>query len=313
MTSKPDMALKYRLRMVLLASILLFDAPSPVYASTISDWLWNSPYHTSNLKEELQCFALPYGGIGFASHILTYYTIIMLAYHRSPVFFKLNTFWRFDIALATFSLISTIIITTLTTIRCRNRWEFICLTVWKLDLSLTLGSVAIHSATSVANGIRAAPYEFYEFKRTRDLSGLRRELSGKVYSYAGWLFLYLPGIGAGLAGLFSIVHKVVGTNTRVRIITIVFGVIWGLPAGLGLLACGLHCCGRHNTMEKGGCFKKALVGLAVSVFLIFILLPFYCDWVLGAIGEDLTGLPSSDNAILYWLYFAAKRIPGFSF
>jgi uncharacterized membrane protein (DUF485 family) len=200
------MALNYTLKIVVHTSIQLFVIPTPAYSSSISDWLWNSPYHTGDLREELQCFALPCGGIGFASHILTYYTIIMLANHRSPIFIKVNTFWRFDIALAVISLVFTIVLTALTIVRCRKRWEFICLTVWKLDLSLTLGSIAIHSATFVAKGIRDAPPKFIEFKHVRDLSGLTTQISGIWYRYLFWLFLYVPGFGAGLAGLFSLVN-----------------------------------------------------------------------------------------------------------
>jgi hypothetical protein len=36
---------------------------------------------------------------------------------------------------------------------------------------------------------------------------------------------------------------------------------------------------------------------------------FYCDWILAAIAENWAGLPSSDIAFLYWIYFAAKRMP----
>jgi hypothetical protein len=44
-----------------------------------------------------------------------------------------------------------------------------------------------------------------------------------------------------------------------------------------------------------------------------ILGAFYSDWVLAAIAGKLTGAPSSDNSALYWSYFAAKRLPSFSF
>jgi hypothetical protein len=29
-------------------------------------------------RAETACYSLPYGGIGFASHIITYYTMVML-------------------------------------------------------------------------------------------------------------------------------------------------------------------------------------------------------------------------------------------
>lgn len=42
---------------------------------------------------------------------------------------------------------------------------------------------------------------------------------------------------------------------------------------------------------------------------IFITLSaLYSDWCLGLMLGDLRGVPSSDNAPLYWTYFAAKRL-----
>jgi hypothetical protein len=40
-----------------------------------------------------------------------------------------------------------------------------------------------------------------------------------------------------------------------------------------------------------------------------ILSALYADWVLGCIAENLVGAPSSDNAMFYWTYFFAKRLP----
>jgi hypothetical protein len=50
---------------------------------------------------------------------------------------------------------------------------------------------------------------------------------------------------------------------------------------------------------------------ACCVGLLVVLGVFYSDWILAAIAENLAGVPSSDVAILYWLYFVAKRLPLF--
>lgn len=50
--------------------------------------LTNSTDSTNQTKvyaEETHCYALPYGGTGFATHILTFYTIIILWYVRRPL------------------------------------------------------------------------------------------------------------------------------------------------------------------------------------------------------------------------------------
>jgi hypothetical protein len=49
---------------------------------------------------------------------------------------------------------------------------------------------------------------------------------------------------------------------------------------------------------------------SVGIFLLFGGL--YCDWILAAIAGNWGGLPSSDVAALYWIYFVSKRLPMFS-
>jgi hypothetical protein len=34
---------------------------------------------------------------------------------------------------------------------------------------------------------------------------------------------------------------------------------------------------------------------------MLILAAFYSDWVLGALARNLVGVPSGDNAYLYWI------------
>jgi hypothetical protein len=43
-----------------------------------------------------------------------------------------------------------------------------------------------------------------------------------------------------------------------------------------------------------------------------ILAALYSDWVLAGLAGNLIGMPSSDNSLLYFGYFAAKRLPFFS-
>jgi hypothetical protein len=39
-----------------------------------------------------------------------------------------------------------------------------------------------------------------------------------------------------------------------------------------------------------------------------VLFAFYADWVLGAVAQNLGGVPSKDVAPLYWVFFAAKQL-----
>ncbi|KAF8544355.1 hypothetical protein BDD12DRAFT_873067 [Trichophaea hybrida] len=57
-------------------------APVPV---KMPRWLKKIvPKNGTSLRSEIQCYTLPYGAIGMISHVLTYFTIIMLSMGRSP-------------------------------------------------------------------------------------------------------------------------------------------------------------------------------------------------------------------------------------
>ena len=65
----------------------------PRYASLLLPFIQpaSSGYYPSDanklavLRIEITCYTLPYGGLGFASHILTYYTLFMLFSGRQPL------------------------------------------------------------------------------------------------------------------------------------------------------------------------------------------------------------------------------------
>ena len=40
---------------------------------------------TNRAKDEIGCYALPYGGLGFTSHVLTYLTVFCLSHGRTPL------------------------------------------------------------------------------------------------------------------------------------------------------------------------------------------------------------------------------------
>jgi hypothetical protein len=287
----------------------------------LNDWLHENPYTNGTLAEELQCYGLPYGGIGFASHVLTYYTIIMLSYQRSPWMpWKRSHHKWIDITLAIFSFIASIILTVLTIIRCRNRWQFVAMATWKLILSVTYGILSFHAAMMVR------PKEKYQNSGLGHFESTANAIENKEYTKVlWWLLLYIPGVVAGLSGLSSLVFKEIGHNAHVKIITEVFGAVIAFSAGLmlifGIIGMCSQCCGsrkevvNNSSMENLG---KNTVAIGIMVFLVAgsatsVLAALYSDWVLGAIAGNLVGLPSGDVAPLYWGYILAKRLPFFSF
>jgi hypothetical protein len=289
----------------------------------LNDWLHENPYPNGTLAEELQCYGLPYGGIGFASHILTYYTIIMLSYQRSPWLpWKENHHKWIDITLSIFGLVISVTLTVLTILRCLNRWQFVVMATWKLVLSVTFGILSFHAATMVQ------PRDKHQYSAPGDELGKNTENSIKNRDYKKvlwWMLLYVPGVVAGLSGLMSLVFKEIGHNADVKIITEVFGIVIALPAGLmlivGIVSMFRQCCGSRKE-EVNNSSTETLVMETVAIgymaFLVAgsttsVLAALYSDWILGAIAGNLVGLPSGDVAPLYWGYIVAKRLPFFSF
>jgi hypothetical protein len=254
---------------------------------------WLIPVKGVTLAEEIQCYGIPYGGIGFASHILTYYTLICLYNGRRPLWpWKRMKHSEWDMFLAVVQFFFSIGLATFTIIRCRNRWEFVLIVVWKMCLSATLALTAFTVAVISKPKSRSR-------NETPDPPE-RDEISDS----AGWLILYVLGLIVGLVGLGSVVKETWNDNT-IRIITYVFGSVCGLVA-LVFAVGGLFDV-RKNENTDG-----LLAGPGAAIVVTVVLGALYSDWILGTIAYNLVGVPSSDIAILYWTYFVAKRLPMFS-
>jgi len=285
------------------------------------------------LQDGIKCYGLPYGAIGFVSHILTYCTIFSLDLSRSPaklvwniignlacfpccenVSVKLDFPWV-DFTLALVSLTLTVASSSLSIVRCRNEWPLVLIATWKMLLSLDLGFTAVHRAIEIRKRDRQGPklvpqrrflfWDSSEKVKERKFSKLP----------AVWNFLYAIGIIIGLAGLSATISEVWHTRTKaMEIITIVFGVAVLLPACFLGVAAGVVSgltCGRYF----GVLFASGTAG-SLGLIMVGILAAFYSDWMLAAIevqkGGSWAGLPTADANWLYWSYFAGKRLPCFS-
>jgi hypothetical protein len=100
-----------------------------------------------HLLTEIACYSLPYGGLGFASHVLTYYTIACLAFGRRPLWpFKRINHSIFGFGLSAVGLVGGLLVTVVTIHRCRNHWQLLVLAIWKLSMSLFNGIAGLHVA-----------------------------------------------------------------------------------------------------------------------------------------------------------------------
>lgn len=130
-----------------------------------------------------------------------------------------------------------------------------------------------------------------------------------------WLLLYLGGTVVGMVGLCSLLWTTFRDNKTVKRLTYAFVA----PMVLVPILVGFYWFQKHLD-GKGGrrvltsaywyTFASAVLAFT-AVFGFFSAL--YADLVLGAIADNLLGLPSADFAPLFWIWFFAKRLPLLSF
>ena len=331
-----------RLRPVLVAGVVVAMAAGRTDAFSLGEWLANPPYDNGGtIREQIECYALPYGAIGFASHVLTYLTVLLLSLGRNPLMpWERLRHRRFNLAIATLGFCISFPMTVLTMVRCRRTWPFILIAVWKLVLSVTLTAMTIHAARMIIDTPKFKPLcrdpdhqmpwgwgggEEAEEEKTRAAyadTALDQYYKRQFRRIWLWVVPYSFGAVVGFVGVMNIVGKNLATNNLLRVVTGAFG---GAVLGIVLVGAGIGYCfvssgSSSNSGRSTGLFGKlSKLGLTVAatavvaIVVLTVLFAFYTDWALAALAGDIIGRPSSENAAFYWLYFAAKRLPMLSF
>lgn len=303
---------------------MAFTSAIDARAVDLNEWLNNPPYKDGgSIQEQLQCYALPYGLIGFVSHLLTYWTMIFLARGRDPLLpWKLLRYKMFNFIISTVGLLITVMLTILTMIRCRNDWQIILIAVWKLVFSVTLSAMAIHAShlinwphtKKLRDAIRQRDSTTQELGQFISQAGAVSELDNSKMSFRkilAWTPALLCGGIIGLTGIGNLVIRDAGNNQKLRMVTYAF---IGIAGGGGVLAFIAACfCYPSEKYATTGLTGSFLFGLGCTLVIMTVLFPLYADWALGALAGDLIGVPSRDNLPLYIIYIAAKRLPMFSF
>lgn len=183
---------------------------------------------------------------------------------------------------------------------------------------------------------------FFEFKRFLiEFIGFFKRFPQHAY----WLALYFIGTVIGMVGLMSLVVQLFKERADIRIITGIFASIAFIPLGfwtivaliyssilsyqaLGAALQWLWSYILYFSYVEGQIikpkvnwhlewyfkehevsFSRLSIGFTIATLTFGLFGAFYCDWVLAAIAGNWSGVPSSDVALLYWLYFASKRLP----
>lgn len=107
---------------------------------------------------------------------------------------------------------------------------------------------------------------------------------------------------AGFVGLVSlIVENWNNGSPKLHAVALAFG----LPAGLCVAMILGDCC------KCEGCEGAALPGMGILLPSFLILSVLFGDWAMGAMTNNLAGVPTNDQA-LYYLYWISKRFTMFS-
>ena len=273
-------------RILLLAAFSLLLSQGYCLPAPLPPWLSSIiPHRGATVADEIKCYSLPYGGIGFLSHFLTYWTIFWLGHGRKPYFpFSLLSAGKLDLCLSILQMVITVSIAAFTMSRCRSRWQFILIAMWKLVMSLVVGiwgfAASLKAMENVLGYIPITEKHWESDSRT--------------------LWILIPyGLAAivGLVGLISLVVENIH-NPLVWKITAAFG---SVVAAAGVISLLIWFFTKLVDGWLNACLGTAFSLLGTMSGAMVILCAFYSDWILGALTGNLVGVPSGDIGYLYWV------------
>ncbi|KAK0716742.1 hypothetical protein B0T26DRAFT_646628 [Lasiosphaeria miniovina] len=297
-----------------------------------------------SLHDEIECYNLPYGGLGFLSNVLTYLNILLVAAGVSPLKIftggficskssRVSACWAAPI-LPVASLLFTVPIAIYTTYSCRRSWELVLIAIWRTTLTLTVNLMEIHCWRAMGNWEKSArrdvetaqaglqsgeDYEMYGYEardrpgRTANEITVTPKRKGRGYMKETaktllWALIYCLGIVVGTIGLLSLVVKTFNSSRNVKIVTGVF---------IGVLGIGVLCAlviGGFAAVRVGApviALGSTISGVAGLILGLELLVAVCGDFILAAIADNWSGVPGSSHPYIYWIYFAAKRLPMF--
>lgn len=262
------------LRNIVFVSCILL--PYTQSAPTSAAAWWNNliPRNQENptIAEELKCYSLPFGFLGFLSHILTHWTVACNTLGRSPCWPPRKlTSGRFDIALGLSQILVTTVAAIITMARCHDRWEISLLAFWKLVMGVAAGTMALTGA-----------YCSMQEERTRYGD------DGGLHEFAIKLMMFFYGLALilGLAGTLHLVVEHIHEQHGLRWVCGVFGAVIGTIVVLSL-------CGGE---------------IPLLVYGTPAMLALFSDWVLAVLADNYLGAPiPGEEKVLFWVSHFKNR------
>ncbi|QIW96918.1 hypothetical protein AMS68_002436 [Peltaster fructicola] len=280
---------------------------APIGQRSIPAWItdiFNPSRGDGDSTAQIQCYALPYGELGIVSHFLTYLTVILLICGQEPLRpwmklkqAKLARIW--NTILGAVSLVVTVCIAGFTMKSCRGDWPFVLLAFWKLTLSFSVGMLNVISPW----------HHNYHMKKIEQFLARNTDKAGSDNDTIKDLPLttlpYLIGTLVGIVGLFDLVHVNFKVNRAVWILAITLIACVSFVTFCAVIS-AIFIYQEDGPKELFSYFGAALL-LFSCIFIVAVV--FFSDLVLAALNNNWSGYPSGDYALLFWLYFACKRLP----
>ena len=257
----------------------------------------------------LKCYNLPFGVIGFVSHIFTYWTIVWLWHGRRPLWPYHEVVLKTpDLVANTLGFIICVILSAMTLNSCKNHWELMAIAIWKLSTSLLNALMGVYIAwLNVTNvGIwKSDPVFKRKRQRSTWLLVLCKLISISPFNpFIPFFYTDFPGLITGMSGLYKLLSKF-GHSPHITWLTVGFFGLLGVLSGVATAT---------MIINKSSVGKGAATGVGVFIILFLALSVFYCDLCLGFMFDDVLDTPSesAEKTVFYWLYFAGERLPLFT-
>lgn len=276
----------------LFPSIAVFLLLIPTTQAALFDWPdWLNPPPPGNgtFNDNIRCYSLPFGVLGFVSHLISYWNVFWLLKYQRPLWpFEEVGHKEIDFVTLFLSLCGTVIPSIITSLGCHSDWRFILIAIWKLFFSICVSIIGLHTV------------------READKPPAHRKSFSSSKSWAP--SLYTIGVLVGLTGLISVVKE--DWNPVTKPMVVICCVFWGVAALLVSMILPFLLCGGKDHDRWAWRFIK-------FIFLIIVFFTaIWSDWILAAIsvkhGGTWHGIPHEyENRIIFGVFIGSRILPVF--
>lgn len=122
----------------------------------------------TTLEREIKSYSLPYGAVGFASHLIAFYIIVVLSKSRSPLTWRKSTGKVFGQIISAISITGSLSAGLMAISRCDSLDSFQAVGLMEIAFSVTLGCFSYHAASWIGRSAKTDEEATIHGKRSID-------------------------------------------------------------------------------------------------------------------------------------------------